>query len=89
MTASPPGSSPVDDVLQIVVQHGRIPNSEALTPTTNLYEAGLSSLTTVHLLLAIEDHFDVEFPERLLARRTFESVQSIAEAVEELLGDAG
>jgi acyl carrier protein len=36
-------------------------------------------------MLALEDAFDVEFPERLLRRRTFESIASIAAALDELL----
>jgi D-alanine--poly(phosphoribitol) ligase subunit 2 len=39
----------------------------------------------VHLMLALEDHFDVEFPDHLLGRKTFESIQSISEALEELM----
>ena len=74
----------VDEVLEIVIRHCRIPGAEKFTPTTNLYEAGLSSLTTVHLMLALEERFEVEFTERMLARRTFESAQIIAEAIEEL-----
>ena len=35
-------------------------------------------------MLALEDAFDVEFPERLLRRQTFESVAAISEAIEQL-----
>lgn len=74
----------VDDVLAIVIKHCRIPGAEKFTATTDLYEAGLSSLTTVHLMLALEERFEVEFTEKMLARRTFQSAQIIAEAIEEL-----
>jgi acyl carrier protein len=50
-----------------------------------LYAAGLTSLTTVNLMLAIEDHFDIEFPDKMLGRKTFESIQSLSEAIEEIL----
>ena len=36
-------------------------------------------------MLALEDAFDVEFPERMLRRQTFESVASIHEAIGELV----
>ncbi len=76
---------PIDQIRDIVVRHGRLAASAAdLTPTSDLYAAGLSSLTTVHLMLALEDAFDVEFPDRMLGRKTFESLQSIAEAIQEL-----
>lgn len=78
--------STVDAVRDIVIQHGRLPAPpEQITPDADLYAAGLTSLTTVHLMLALEEHFDVEFPDEMLGRQTFESVLSIAEAVDELL----
>lgn len=76
----------VDEVREIVLKHGRLSTTpEAIAPTADLYELGLSSLTTVHLMLALEDHFGVEFPDRLLSRKTFESLQSITEAIDELV----
>ncbi len=77
----------VDQVRDLVLQHARLPvPPESVTADTDLYASGLTSLTTVHLMLALEEHFDVEFPEHMLSRRTFESVASIAEAIEELSG---
>jgi acyl carrier protein len=35
-------------------------------------------------MLALEDAFGVEFPDRLLSRKTFDSVQSISEAIDEM-----
>lgn len=51
----------------------------------DLYEIGLTSLTTVNIMLAIEDEFDIEFPDNKLNRQTFESIESLVEVVEELL----
>ncbi len=76
----------LETVRDIVVEHGRISaDPSELALTSDLYAAGLTSLTTVHVMLALEDHFDVEFPDNLLSRQTFESLQSICEAVEELV----
>lgn len=76
-----------EQVRDIVLQHGRLGvPPESVTLTSDLYAAGLSSLTTVHLMLALEDAFNVEFPDRLLSRKTFDSVQSITEAIDELAG---
>ena len=74
------------DIRSILAQHGRLATDvTALEDSSDLYDAGLTSLTTVNLLLAIEDHFDVEFPDELLSRRTFQSIDALAEAVEGLL----
>lgn len=58
---------------------------EALGDRDDLYRAGLTSHDTVNLMLALEDRFDVEFPDRLLTRRTFQSIEALAAALRELL----
>ena len=57
---------------------------DELSDDQSLYEAGLSSMSTVNVMLGLEDAFDVEFPESMLSRKTFESVQSIADAISSL-----
>ena len=72
-------------IRDILVAFGRLPTPVSdLADDSDLYEAGLTSLTTVNLLLAIEDHFDVEFPDDLLSRRTFQSIDSLVRAIESL-----
>lgn len=73
-----------DQVRDIVLKTCRLNNPEQITASSDLYAAGLSSLTTVHLMLALEDAFGVEFPDRVLGRKTFESVQAIADVIAEL-----
>ena len=53
----------------------------------DLFQAGLSSHASVNLMLALEGGFDIEFPDEMLKRATFESIASISDAVETLLGD--
>ena len=43
-------------------------------------------LVTARGKSAIEDHFDVEFPDEMLSRKTFQSIDSLALAVDNLLG---
>ena len=57
---------------------------DQLADDADLYAAGLNSHATVNLMLALEDAFDVELPDRLLRRRTFASVGAIAEALSEI-----
>ncbi|WP_428686311.1 acyl carrier protein [Reyranella sp.] len=58
--------------------------ADSLADDADLYEAGLTSHATVSLMLALEEAFDVEFPDRLLRRRTFASIDTIAEALAEI-----
>lgn len=47
----------------------------------NLFRAGISSHASVQRVLALEDAFDVEFPDHMLKRSAFESVGAIVEAI--------
>ena len=60
---------------------------DQLEDTSDLYEAGLTSLSTVNLMLALEEHFDVEFTDRMLARKTFATIRSLSDAIAELRGE--
>ena len=76
-----------EKIRDLLAAHARLSaDVKSLTQNSDLYAAGLTSLTTVNLMLALEDHFDIEFPDRMLVRKTFESIQSLSEAVETLKG---
>ncbi|MBZ9936162.1 acyl carrier protein [Mesorhizobium sp. BR1-1-16] len=60
---------------------------DTLTDTSDLYEAGLSSFASIQFMLALEDEFDIEFPERMLTRKTFVSIESIDRSIAELIGE--
>lgn len=57
---------------------------DVLAVDADLYQAGMTSHASVNVMLALEDHFDVEFPDRMLTRAIFESIGSIEAAVAEL-----
>ena len=61
----------------------------ALKDDADLYTAGLTSFASVQLMLGIEEAFDIEFPERMLNRRSFASIAAIESAVRELVPDEG
>ena len=77
-----------EQIRTLLAAHARllVPVAQ-LEDTSDLYEAGLTSLSTVNLMLALEEHFDVEFTDRMLARKTFASIRSLSEAIAELRGD--
>lgn len=59
-----------------------------ITDNTNLYDAGLTSFATVQVMLALEEEFNIEFPEAMLTRRTFSSLSNVADAVSRLTQQA-
>jgi acyl carrier protein len=77
----------VEKVREILSQHGRLGTAVGeLSDEADLYDAGLTSLATVGVMLALEDAFDIEFPDAVLTRRTFGSIGSLASVVEGLAG---
>lgn len=78
-----------EQIRAIVAEHARLlVDVRELGDDSDLYEAGLTSLSTVNLMLALEEHFDVEFEDRMLGRKTFGSIRALDEAIETLRGTA-
>ncbi|HEV3211880.1 MAG TPA: acyl carrier protein [Acidimicrobiales bacterium] len=78
-------SSIDDKIRNVLAAHGRLPvAASSLKASDDLYQRGLSSHASVNVMLALEDAFDVEFPDSLLRRDTFRSVASIRGALESL-----
>jgi len=75
--------SPKDRIRQIVKDHaGLALQSEELRDSTDLYRAGMSSHASVLLMIALENEFGIEFPDRMLSRDVFENIDTIASAIE-------
>jgi len=75
-------SATIRDVLEA---HGRLPVSLSdLGDDDDLYANGLTSHASVNVMLALEDAFDVEFPDSLLRKSTFESIKAIRGALESM-----
>jgi acyl carrier protein len=78
----------MDDAIRtILAEHGHLPvDVEKLRDGDDLYQAGMTSHASVNVMLALEDEFDIEFPEPMLRKSTFESVSAIRIAISELSG---
>jgi acyl carrier protein len=75
----------IDRIRSLLEQHPMIPlNFGAIADDANLYDAGLTSFASVQMMLALEEEFDIEFPEAMLTRRTFASLANVADAVSQL-----
>jgi acyl carrier protein len=72
-------------IRDVLAAHAHLSTPAAgLKDDDDLYQRGMSSHASVNLMLAIEDAFDVEFPDSLLRRDTFRSISSIRGALESL-----
>ncbi|WP_082469911.1 acyl carrier protein [Curtobacterium sp. S6] len=75
-------------IRSVLSSHVQFPTDEEhLERTQSLYQAGMSSHTSVSVMLGLEDEFDIEFPEAMLTKQTFSSVESIAHAVMTVLNE--
>jgi acyl carrier protein len=73
----------------VIADYARLATDVSQLPdTADLYAAGMTSHASVNLMLALENEFDIEFPDRMLRRGVFESVASIRAALEELTSEA-
>jgi acyl carrier protein len=76
-----------EKIRDILSEHGRFPVDVAsIGDEEDLFEAGMTSHASVNVMLALEDEFDLEFPEIMLRKSTFESVAAIRAALVELIG---
>jgi acyl carrier protein len=74
-----------DEIRRIVGAYGQlVVDVDSLSDDDDLYEAGMSSNATVSVMLALEQTFDIEFPESVLRRSVFTTLRSIRESVGEL-----
>lgn len=78
-----------EEIRKIIAEHGRLSvDAASLTVDADLYQAGMTSHASVNVMLALEDHFDIEFPDRMLKRSVFESIGAIEAALVELQTEA-
>jgi acyl carrier protein len=76
-----------ETIRNILVEHGRFSTDVShIDENDDLFRAGMTSHASVNVMLALEDEFDVEFPESMLRKSTFESVYAIRAALCELVG---
>jgi acyl carrier protein len=73
------------EIRQILVTHSRIPCAlTGVSDHADLFAAGMTSHANVNVMLALEEAFDIEFPEAMLRRSTFASIAAIRDAISEL-----
>jgi acyl carrier protein len=76
-----------DEIRRILRENARLSTDiDVLSDDADLYQAGMTSHASVNVMLALEDAFDVEFPDSMLKRSVFESVAAIETAVSDIRG---
>lgn len=72
-------------IRDVLAEHGRLPvDVKLLSEDDDLFQAGMTSHASVNVMLALEDAFDVEFPEAMLRKSTFASIGALHRAIAQL-----
>jgi acyl carrier protein len=72
-------------VREILAANSRVADATQVAADADLYALGLTSHASVNVMLALEEEFDVEFPDELLKKETFSTVRSIVTALSGLV----
>ena len=80
-------SDEIDEKIRAIVEtQGRLRvDAGSLRDDEDLYRLGMTSHANVNVMLALEEAFEVEFPEEMLRRATFQSLGAIRASVSLLL----
>jgi acyl carrier protein len=74
-----------DRIRSVLAAHAKLREpADVIAEGADLYAAGMTSHASVNVMLALEDSFDVEFPDALLTKHTFCTIATIRDAVGEL-----
>jgi acyl carrier protein len=78
-----------NQIRDVLAAHGRMAvDPHEVDDQADLYKLGLTSHASVDVMLALEEAFDIEFPDEVLKKATFESVHNIAQVIKGLVKTA-
>jgi acyl carrier protein len=78
-------SSMNNDIRDVLQTHAHLRvDAATISPDADLFAAGMTSHASISVMLALEERFDIEFPDNMLKRGTFESIASIENAVSDI-----
>jgi acyl carrier protein len=74
-----------ETIQKVLADHGKMAvDPSGVSADADLYELGLTSHASVNVMLALEDEFDIEFPDEALKKSTFASINNIEAVVASL-----
>jgi acyl carrier protein len=75
----------IETIRRLIDEKGNLPTAvRDLSPDADLYGAGLTPLSAIQVMLALEKEFDIEFPEWMLNRQSMSSIDAIVSCLCEL-----
>ena len=72
-------------IRNVLAVHGQLVGILAtMSDSEDLYSAGMTSHASVSVMLALENEFDVEFPDSELRRASFQTIDAITSVLAKL-----
>jgi acyl carrier protein len=66
------------EIRSILARHGTLARTiDRISDDDCLFDNGLDSFGAVQVMMDLEDHFEIQFPEHLLSREVFSTVRNI------------
>lgn len=76
-----------EDIVTLLKKQIELPSlSDQEIENVNLEQYGLDSLKSISLILDIEEHFEIEFPDELLSFEHLATVRTICDTVATIIG---
>jgi acyl carrier protein len=73
------------EIREVLVAYAKLTvDISTLSDDADLFAAGMTSFASVNAMLGLEERFDVEFPDSMLNRSAFASIDAIASALEQI-----
>lgn len=74
-----------DRIRKVLAAHARLSRDiSSVARNDDLYESGMTSHASVNVMLGLEDAFEIEFPDSMLNRSIFSSIEAIDAALAKL-----
>lgn len=74
------------EVRNIVIREAQLSmDAQQISDTLSLDDAGITSLARMNIILALEDRFQITFPDEIMTRNNFASIAAISKTVDGVL----
>lgn len=74
------------EIRSIVIGEAQLPlEAQQISDTTDLDAAGITSLARMNVILALEDRYQITFPDEMMTRKNFSSITAVSKTVDAVL----
>ncbi|MFT3929322.1 MAG: acyl carrier protein [Spongiibacteraceae bacterium] len=76
----------IAEIRNIVIEEAQLRiDAQTISDTTDLDDAGITSLGRMNVILALEDRFQITFPDEMMTRKNFASITAVSKTINALV----